>query len=42
MDSAGASLRAARARLGLTQTQAAHLLATSQADLPPVSEPGYL
>jgi transcriptional regulator with XRE-family HTH domain len=33
MDPAGASLRAARARLGLHQTQAAHLLATSQANV---------
>ena len=33
MDPVGASLRAARARLGLTQAQTAHLLATSQANV---------
>ena len=33
MDRAGASLRAARARLGLTQAQTAQLLATSQANV---------
>jgi len=33
MDPEGASLRAARARLGLTQAQTAHLLATSQANV---------
>jgi transcriptional regulator with XRE-family HTH domain len=33
VDRAGASLRAARARLGLTQAQAADLLATSQANV---------
>jgi transcriptional regulator len=33
MDPAGASLRVARACLGLTQAQAAHLLATSQANV---------